>query len=537
MMFRLFLLIFAVALSFTPPVVKAGPFDGFHAGSYSVINSGTVERQDFIGEVDGVALGGVEDTRALERGVTAGLSLGYGRVLQNKWFVSGEGFFNIGGAGEVNSTERAYHDYTIDLTGNDDDARVVVGDGQSRSLRIRDKHSFGFLARGGYRVAPGSIFYGIIGYSVSSVESRLTPYSGSQSAVFVKSSDNQGFLLGAGSEINLSETLSARMDFVHDQREGIDIVVGNYPEFSEQEISGQALKVGLTWRFGQHTFRGSTEDTDAEVTLSPGRLLGYKGMGLYAGLQGAYGYVPYNERSVIGGNTHRSDTGGLNGTGVGLFFGIGTDMAPVLGRKYSDWYIGVEGNGTYDFLLENDDEREIDGIGGSCAEGADNQIRAGTGLSCFDRVTVDTSIEYSFAATTRLGYMPNEHSMIYLRFGYGWAYYEVKRGAGSASNAFGYEPNPAAAAAAISGCAYRPVAATSDSWLTQGFTFGLGFESLLTRNVFMRLDWSYLDGDTVDLPNYAAGCGATGNENANLRAARSLNPDINKIAIGVGYVF
>ena len=428
MMFRLFLLIFAVALSFIPPFVKAGPFDGFHAGSYSVISSGTVERQDFIGEVDGVALNGVEDTQALERGLTAGLSLGYGRVFQNKWFVSGEGFFNIGGAGELTTAERAYHDYSIDLTGDDDDAAVLVEEGRTRSLRTRDKHSFGFLARGGYRVAPGSIFYGLIGYSVSSVESRLTPYAGgAQSAVFVKSSDNQGFLLGAGSEINLTENLSARMDFVHDQREAVDITVGNYPEFSEQEISGQALKVGLTWRFGQHTFRGSTEDTDAEVTLSPGRLLGYRGLGLYAGMQGAYGYVPYNERSVIGNDTHRSDTGGFNGTGVGFFFGVGTDMAPILGRKYRDWYIGVEGGGTYDFFLEND-EREIDGIGGNCGEGADNQIQTGVDLSCFDRVTVDTNIEYSVSATTRLGYMPNEHSMIYLRFGYGWAYYEVERG-------------------------------------------------------------------------------------------------------------
>ncbi|MBC6444024.1 MAG: hypothetical protein GDA50_01130 [Alphaproteobacteria bacterium GM202ARS2] len=542
--FCLWSLMGCVAWSFAPSTSSAGTFDGFHANVYSAIGSGTIKRDDFIGDVGSgpgaVVLNQVEDYRSFERGLSGGFSLGYSRVLNNKWFVSGEGFFSGSGAGDGISSERAYNTYQFDLNVDANNktcangAAVCVADNDGRTLRTRDQHTFGFLARGGYKVAPGTLFYGSLGYSVSSVETRYDYSTGNTlQSDFVKSTDNGGFLIGAGSEIMLAKNFSARMDWLHDQREAYDVSVGRYPDYAENEVSGQTLRVGLSWRFGQYDFAGGSQDDD-QVELSPGRLLGYKGLGLYAGGQGIYGYVPYNENATIDGNAYRNNDGALNGVGLGFFFGIGTTLDKIWqSNKYRKWYIGIEGGGSYDFTLESE-EQEIDGIGGGCNAGAtgtpqEGQLLNGNELTCFDRVNVDTEVLYSVSATTRLGYMPNDHSMIYLRFGYGWADYEVKRSAGVRH--FGYEGTPPTDTS-CSGANYRTVGGASDSWLTEGFVFGLGFESMVNRNVFVRLDWSYLDGDTVSLPGYAVGCGGR-----DLTANRRINPDINKVSLGVGYAF
>ena len=555
--FCLWSLMGCVAWSIAPSAANAGTFDGFHANVYSAIGSGLIKRDDKVGDVGvgegSVVLNQIEDNRSFERGLSGGFSLGYSRVLNNKWFVSGEGFFSGSGAGHNTSSERAYNSYQFNLNVDDPsktcaensavcvrragdtttslDGSTTNGD-SDRTLRTRDRHTFGFLARGGYKVAPGTLFYGALGYSLSSVETRYdyTAAAGGAESDFVKSTNNGGFLIGAGSEIKLAENFSARMDWLHDQREAYDVRVGRYPDYAENEVSGQTLRVGLSWRFGQYDFVGGRQNDD-QVELSPGRLLGYQGLGLYAGGQGAYGYVPYKESATLDGAPYRDNDGALNGVGLGFFFGIGTTLDKIWkSNKYRKWYIGVEGGGTYDFTVDSE-EQEIDGIGGQCEAGAgtmEGQLVDGTGLTCFDRVDVETEVLYSVAATTRFGYMPNDHSMIYLRFGYGWADYEVKRSAGVRH--FGYEGTTPSA------CAYQGdrdfVQGARDSWLTEGFVFGLGFESMVHRNVFVRLDWSYLDGNTVNLPGQRTSCGG-----GDQTATRRINPDINKVTLGVGYAF
>ena len=559
--FCLWSLMGCVAWSIAPSSAHAGTFDGFHANVYSAIGSGLIKRDDLVGDVgtgeDSVVLNQIEDYRSFERGLSGGFSLGYSRVLNNKWFVSGEGFFSGSGAGHNFSSERAYNTYRIDLNTPDNDPTcgegsatcvrtagnttdlggergTAIGD-SDRTLRTRDRHTFGFLARGGYKVAPGTLFYGALGYSLSSVETRYdytTAANGTNESDFVKSTNNGGFLIGAGSEIKLANNFSARMDWLHDQREAYDVRVGRYPDYAENEVSGQTLRVGLSWRFGQYDFAGGQQNDD-QVELSPGRLLGYQGLGLYAGGQGAYGYVPYKENATLDGNPYRNNDGALNGVGLGFFFGIGTTLDKVWkSNKYRNWYIGVEGGGTYDFTVESE-EQEIDGIGGACREDPTTpgslESDVGGDLTCFDRVDVETEILYSVAATTRFGYMPNDHSMIYLRFGYGWADYEVSRSDGVLH--FGYEGDNAGV---NTNCAHAPVRGARDSWLTEGFVFGLGFESMVHRNVFVRLDWSYLDGNTVNLPGQEiAACGT----DPARTATRRINPDINKVTLGVGYAF
>ena len=561
--FCLWSLMGCVAWSIAPSSAHAGTFDGFHANVYSAIGSGLIKRDDLVGDVgtgpNAVVLNQVEDYRSFERGLSGGFSLGYSRVLNNKWFVSGEGFFSGSGAGHNTSSERAYNTYRFDLnvvdndptcaenhavcvrTRRENDATTpldgVDDNGDSdRTLRTRDRHTFGFLARGGYKVAPGTLFYGALGYSLSSVETRYdytAAVGRSVESDFVKSTNNGGFLIGAGSEIMLAENFSARMDWLHDQREAYDVRVGRYPDYAENEISGQTLRVGLSWRFGQYDFVGGRQNDD-QVELSPGRLLGYQGLGFYAGGQGAYGYVPYKENATLDGAPYRNNDGALNGVGLGLFFGIGTTLDKVWkSNKYRNWYIGVEGGGTYDFTVESE-EQEIDGIGGRCQEGSTPgslESDASGDLTCFDRVDVDTEVLYSVSATTRFGYMPNDHSMIYLRFGYGWADYEVARSDGRLH--FGYESTPAAPPRCGTHVAVK---GARDSWLTEGFVFGLGFESMVHRNVFVRLDWSYLDGNTVNLPGQRTACGAEGSE-TDYTATRRINPDINKVTLGVGYAF
>ncbi|WP_310497800.1 outer membrane beta-barrel protein [Sandarakinorhabdus sp.] len=114
-------------------------------------------------------------------------------------------------------------------------------------------------------------------------------------------------------------------------------------------------------------------------------------------------------------------------------------------------------------------------LGGSAVLGGEVSLTGRSGRTDFD--TFDLKQGRTFNATARLGFMPDDQSLIYARGGYANARYTIEN------------------------------ATTRVSENRNGFTVGAGYERYLAQNVSARLEYNYSDFGADDL-SAAIGAGS-----------------------------
>jgi outer membrane immunogenic protein len=182
--------------------VSAAPFDGPYVGAQ--VGWQSEKMRDVKSSFGAVP---VEDKT---NSVTGGIFAGYDKTINGRFVVGAEGGLDFASDNEV----------------------ITSASGTSYS--VDPKYSFDLTARAGYLVNPQTLLYVRGGYTNARVRTTITNAAGIQTA-----SDNQdGWLAGAGVERQLTQNVSARLEY-------------RYSKLSEADGKDQRHRVlaGLSYRF------------------------------------------------------------------------------------------------------------------------------------------------------------------------------------------------------------------------------------------------------------------------------------------------
>ena len=443
-----------------------------------------------------------------------------------------------------------------------------------RTRTVEMDYDLDFSARVGYLVQPYHLFYTQLGYSIgfytmssrgpspqgygppaaggSSIELRDYPHPEPLSRGVA-----HGWHFGFGSEIAVGDRSAFRFGWlVRDYGDSLDELdtrhslnsrgsvlsagTGDSRQYSPRTYS---LQVGFT-------FYPGSEGEHKNMKVRGGTV----GDGVYGGALFHHSNSAYNKSRLanfttvdprIIPNTTTTDTGsgrttttltqttvtrasryendgndyGQDFFGWAGFLGYGFDMGRVFAKSALDGiYLGSEIE--FGSPVQSEVARNIhmypgrDGTGGAQRCNVDDEV--------FKRRS-------DVALLGRLGYRFTPQTLVYLKGGYGWAQFESRHTFSTFSSS-STSVSPCDNLADATYLSISPSPSTEKHTL-ESYRIGLGVESVLYDNVFMRMDWTYLSHEDHSVQVRKRGGGQDG------RSTNYGGFDDNRISLGVGYTF
>ena len=495
-----------------------GPYLGFllqHSGGVVRDNASRRER-DGSNANNAVQAAGDGSLNAFSDNSGFGMFLGVGEVFERHRIY-------LGGEFGASITKKSY-DYNDDQQTYSGTNTTPTSDMRSRTVNM--DYDLDFSARMGYLVQPYHLFYTQVGYSMGFYDIASRGSSEVRGSRDIAHAWNFGF----GSEIAIGDRSALRFGWlVRDYDDSLDALD------TRDSISRDAVLMTGTGDNRQYAAR--TYSLQVGFTFYPGSEGEHKNMkvrggvvgdGVYGGALFHHSNAAYNESDLTNWTTtsatsntrtNKSNDFGQDFFGWAGFVGYGFDMGRVFERSQLDGiYLGSEiefGSPTESEVAKNY----------SLTPGA----TTGTGQSRVNNCTVRSDVfkrHSDVALLGRLGYRFTPQTLVYLKGGYGWTQFENENHSSNFSATGDTLPCDSIADATL-GTSSVDV----DKYRLGSYRIGLGVESVLYDNLFMRMDWTYLDHEERNV---------TVRGRDGVQDGRILNYggfDDNRISLGLGYTF
>ena len=495
-----------------------GPYLGFllqHSGGVVRDNASRRERDESNAN-NAVQAAGDGSLNAFSDNSGFGMFLGVGEVFER------HGIY-LGGEFGASITKKSY-DYNDDQQTYSGTNTTPTSDMRSRTVNM--DYDLDFSARMGYLVQPYHLFYTQVGYSMGFYDIASRGSSEVRGSRDIAHAWNFGF----GSEIAIGDRSALRFGWlVRDYDDSLDALD------TRDSISRDAVLMTGTGDNRQYAAR--TYSLQVGFTFYPGSEGEHKNMkvrggvvgdGVYGGALFHHSNAAYNESDLTNWTTtsatsntrtNKSNDFGQDFFGWAGFVGYGFDMGRVFERSQLDGiYLGSEiefGSPTESEVAKNY----------SLTPGA----TTGTGQSRVNNCTVRSDVfkrHSDVALLGRLGYRFTPQTLVYLKGGYGWTQFENENHSSNFSATGDTLPCDSIADATL-GTSSVDV----DKYRLGSYRIGLGVESVLYDNLFMRMDWTYLDHEERNV---------TVRGRDGVQDGRILNYggfDDNRISLGLGYTF
>lgn len=462
----------------------------------------------------------------------AGVFVGFGEVFErNRLYVGGEFGASI--------TKKRYS-YVDDLkTYTGVNAALDIAP-ELRTRTIDLDYDLDFSARLGYLVQPYHLFYTQVGYSMGfyTMASRLNDTRGTgnsrtpNSEGYGSNDIAHGWNFGFGSEIAIGDRSALRFGWlVRDYDDSLDtldtrhsllnsdsVLQANTGDNRQYAARTYSLQVGFTF------YPGSEGEHKNMKVMG-----GVVGDGVYGGALVHHSNAAYNRADLknfdIGSNTttntqeNKSNDFGQDFFGLAGFVGYGFDMGRVFAKSQLDGiYLGSEIE--FGSPTESEVAKNYDVVPGATTGSGGSRVNTCTATSdVFKRLS-------DVALLGRLGYRFTPQTLIYLKGGYGWTEFENEDHSSSFSATGDNLPCNSIADATLTSSSLEV-----DKYTLGSYRIGLGVESVLYDNVFMRMDWTYLSHEERDVVQ-------RGRDGAQIGRVLSYGGfDDNRLSLGIGYTF
>lgn len=490
-----------------------GPYMGVvlqHSGGVVRDNASRRERNNSA-TTNAVQAAGDGSLNALHDNSGAGVFMGFGEVFERDRVYWGGEF-----GASINKKEYNYVDGRDEYQGTN---TTPVNTTRARTVEM--DYDLDFSTRLGYLVQPYHLFYTQVGYSMGFYTTASTGDYGSNDIA-------HGWNFGFGSEIAVSERSAFRFGWlVRDYDDSLDAL-----DTRESSSRDAVLAAGDNRQYAARTYSlqvGFTFYPGSEGEHKNMKVMGgMVGDGVYGGALFHHSNAAYNESdstnwTTVSANsntrTSKSNDFGQDFFGWAGFVGYGFDMGRVFERSQLDGiYLGTElefGGPTESEVAKNYSLTPSE--------------TTGSGQSRVNNCTVTSDVfkrHSDVALLGRLGYRFTQQTLVYLKGGYGWTQFENENHSSNFSATGNNLPCDSIADATLGTSSVEV-----EKYRLGSYRIGLGVESVIYDNVFMRMDWTYLDHEERNV---------TVRGRDGVQSGRILNYggfDDNRISLGFGYTF
>ncbi|WP_425419045.1 outer membrane protein [Oricola indica] len=469
------------------PAPNAYDWTGFHVGVGAGLggashNAGAeIYNRDLggliqVGPIDLFSIGAMLDVGG--DGYLGTIEGGYDYQIGDRFVIGIQGDYtwsNIDATGGING-DVCYEDFPTPGPGDDCDT-ATVSDSPSIDYSLTAKNSWSVLGRAGFVVNPGSLAYGLGGFTRTHMEGNLSLTSLDTGTVPLSSYDydRDGWTVGGGIEALISGAMSMKLEYRRTQWDssnnypipiGADAGINTWDDAAIHTIRGV-----LSYRFG-----GGSAEQQAAVDAIPA----VDWTGFHVGASGGFSTVRHN----AGIEVHDYNTGGLLQVGPIDLFKIGGDLdfggEGMIGRLDAGYdmqfgdrlVVGLVGDYTFsntksqvglfgDYCLEG-----VETVPGPGADDCDNAVTTASGDLTY---TLHTGNSWSVGG--RAGVLLNPQTLFY---GLG-AFTRTKMDADITLNT-----------------GYAPIGSEellSYSYDRDGWTFGFGMETMVSENLSAKLEY------------------------------------------------
>lgn len=393
---------------------------------------------------------------ALEGKLGAAAHIGYGEIVDL------ESGLYLGAEFSASTHKARYRVVTEGITKEKkgSDGYPVVDSTSFRMADVNMDYNIDLLVRLGFTVQPEHLFYFQGGYSAGFYDYAISSDFAGDLPLYRDSGVASGGNYGFGSEIAITDAASFRMSWVV-REYGDDFSRANSTYLYNNQAAGgvrddfnirsYVLQTGVTFYLDNAGKNPAVKNRGGEV-----------GDGFYAGIVGQHTNAGYRKDTSIcernprclgaadGEDTYNdlADIFGEDFFSLSGFFGYGTDLGKQTGdATFDKIYVGAEmefghplaDSETAHTYYYKDDATTAEGVG---------------------YLTYKRRMAWSLNG--RVGYRITPQTLLYFKAGYGWTEMETRLNGGA-----------------------------PDGFRLEGYRIGLGTESVLEDNLFMRFDWTY----------------------------------------------
>lgn len=364
----------------------------------------------------------------------------------------------------------------------------AVDDEYNLDYTLTAKSSWSILGRAGYVANPGALTYVLGGFTRTKMEGDLTLSSGLTGNIPLVEYDYErdGWTIGGGIEAPITGAMTLKMEYRRTEWENDDNIpfsaTGGINTWDDAVV--QSMRGVLSWRFG-----GDNAAQQAAVDAIPA----INWTGFNVGVAGGFSTVRHNGGLGI----YDYDTGGLIQIGPVDIFSIDGNLdfggEGFVGRLEAgyDFQLGqrVVLGGFADYTFSNA-ESQVGLFGDYCVEGWDSSIPGPTGgADDCDNAVVTASGDLTYTLETgdswsvggRAGFLINPQTLFY---GLG-AYTSQNMKANLALNT-GFDAFPVGEL-------------VSYDYDRDGWTFGLGMQTMLTDRLSTKLEYRNTQWDESEI--------------------------------------